>query len=138
MKILIKSLLAGLVLSGFILSCNEDEETDPLFGTWTLLLEITTNCTNEADNHYSPFDCNDLFCRKISFKSNNTFKVEETDEGIKQTINGTYQKDNEQITLCFNLNCDEPASYLISSDTLTISGYETDTGCTKTVLFTKY
>lgn len=137
MKTVGNILLACLLLSGLIISCKEDEQTDQLIGTWTLLSETKINCTNEAENHYNAVECTNQFCRKITFKNDDTFKVEETDEGVKQTIPGTYQKDGDQITLCFDGNCDEPVTYTINNGSLTISGQEVDTGCIKTVVFTK-
>jgi hypothetical protein len=125
----------------FLPSCQDDENINPLLGTWTLTAVTTQNCKDPRQNVTVNFGCGNSTCNKYTFSADGTLKFEHfTDKGITVT-EGTYSISDATVvahiagaetptTRTFNVDLSE-SKYLYLSE---IFPYGTGKCSTTTVL----
>jgi hypothetical protein len=109
----------------FLVSCQEDENINPLLGTWTLKAITTQNCKDQSQNVTVNFACVDSACNRYTFSADGTLRLEQiTNKGTAIT-EGTYAISNGTVvthitegenptTRTFNFDVGEPNNlYLI-------------------------
>ena len=103
----------------FLVSCQDEENINPLLGTWTLSAITTQNCKDQSQNMTVNFACVNSVCNKYTFSADGTLKLEHTTNTITTVTEGTYTLSNETLvtyiteaenptTRTFNFDISEP------------------------------
>lgn len=134
-------ILRALFFGAILVSCNDDEKkiNHPIVGTWTLLSESASDCTDPLNDYEDTYTCTPDECVTVTFKSNGKFVVNYTEDGDTETEQGTYTISENEITLCYPdtpPDC-ETISFVIDGSTLTTTGVDEFDGCTYTVVLVK-
>jgi hypothetical protein len=106
----------------FLISCEENENINPLLGTWTLKAITTQNCKDQSQNLTSTFGCENSSCNKYTFSADGTVRLEQLTKAGTTVIEGTYTISNKTVVThisvaenptprTFNFDVTEP-SYL--------------------------
>jgi len=103
----------------FLVSCQDNENMNPLLGTWALKAVTTQNCKDPSQNVTVNFNCENSACNKYTFSNDGTLKLEQfTNKGTTVT-EGTYTISNATVvthvteaqiptTRTFNFDISEP------------------------------
>jgi hypothetical protein len=118
----------------FTFSCSEDEDSNPLLGTWTQTSVLASGCTDPSDNGSSSSVCSSTECFKIIFKSNGQGSTEDIVNGIAYKESFTYSVSGNTLTIA---TAPDVKSYEINGSILTIFQEETVTGCSVSFFHTK-
>jgi hypothetical protein len=137
----LKTTILLILCAVAIVSCNDDEKkiSHPIVGTWTLLSESASDCTDPLDEYEDLYDCTPDDCITVTFKSNGKFVIKYIEDGDTDTEQGTYTLSGNEITLCYPdipPDC-ETMSFVIDGSTLTTTGVDEFVGCTYTVVLGK-
>lgn len=103
----------------FLVSCQDNENINPLFGTWTLKAITTQNCKDPSQNVTVTFACENSACNKYTFSADGTLKLEQFTNTGTTVTEGTYTISNATVvthiaeaqnptTRTFNLDVSEP------------------------------
>jgi hypothetical protein len=106
----------------FLVSCQDNENINPLLGTWTLKAITTQNCKDQSQNLTVTFACEGSTCHTYTFSADGTFKLEYSTHAGTTVTEGTYTISNGIVathtseaetltTRTFNFDVTEP-SYL--------------------------
>lgn len=153
-----RAILALLLCSVVLFSCNPDDNGNPLdelIGTWDITALSITDCNDPNDNSVDgqdiigcmtedgfevcgaisfTFDVNgnvtSTFTSTITLLATGQTQTDSEDEISTFTINGN------EITICSDGDC-ETATFSVAGTTLTISESGTNDGCTSSLSGTK-
>src|SRR3989337_2459803 len=82
----------------FFVSCTtEDENINPLLGSWILKATTAQNCKDPSQNVTVTFTCDDSICKKYIFSADGTLKVEQFKSSKFTIIEGTYTISNTTV-----------------------------------------
>jgi len=82
----------------FLVSCNTDDENiNPLLGTWILKATTAQNCKDPSQNVTVTFTCDDSTCNKYIFSADGALKLEQFTSTKFTTIEGTYTISNTTV-----------------------------------------
>ena len=106
----------------FLVSCQDNENINPLLGTWTLKAITTQNCKDQSQNVTATFACENSACNKYTFSADGTLKLEQIKDTGNTVTEGTYTISNGTVVThiseaenptprTFNFDVTEP-SYL--------------------------
>jgi hypothetical protein len=106
----------------FLVSCQDNEDINPLMGTWTLKAITTQNCKDQRQNLTVTFACEDSTCNKYTFSADGTLKLQRSTNAGTTVTEGTYTISNGTVVThiseeenpaprTFNFDVTEP-SYL--------------------------
>ncbi|MCK6618627.1 MAG: lipocalin family protein [Cyclobacteriaceae bacterium] len=134
-------ILGALFFGAMLVSCNDDEKkiNHPIVGTWTLLSESASDCTDPLNEYEDTYTCTPDECVTVTFKSNGKFVITYLEDGDEETEQGTYTISGTEITLCYPdvpPDC-ETISFVIDGLTLTTTGVDEFDGCTYTSVLIK-
>ena len=86
----------------FLVSCQDDESINPLFGTWTLKATPAINCLDPSQDFSATFSCENSACKKYIFGADGFLKIEQfTSVGVVAS-EGTYTESNGTLTTHIN------------------------------------
>jgi hypothetical protein len=119
---LLKATTVSVFALIFLASCQDDENINPLLGTWTLKAITTQNCKDQSQNLTVTFGCEGSTCNKYTFNADGTLKLEQFTNSGTTVTEGTYTISNGTVvthtseaetstTRTFNFDVTEP-SYL--------------------------
>ena len=119
LKCLSKATSLSLFAIIFLVSCHDDENINPLVGTWTLNTVTALNCKDTSQDLTVTFACENSACKKYTFSADGFLKIEEytnagimVSEGSYTNSNGTlvtHISDGHNPTMRkFNVNLGEP------------------------------
>ena len=122
LKVLSKATRLSVFALIFLVSCQENENINPLLGTWTLKAITTQNCKDQSQNLTVTFACEGSTCNTYTFSTDGTLKLEQSTKAGTTITEGTYTISNgtvithiseaeTQTTRKFNFDVTEP-SYL--------------------------
>jgi hypothetical protein len=109
----------------FLVSCQDDENINPLLGTWTLKAITTQNCKDQRQNVTVNFACVNSACHRYTFSADGTLTLEHSTNTGTTVTQGTYTISNATVvtdiedadnpkTRTFNFDVGEPNNlYLI-------------------------
>lgn len=103
----------------FLVSCQDNEDINPLFGTWTLTAITAQNCKDPSQNVTVTFACENSACNKYTFGADGTLKLEQFTNTGTTVTEGTYTISNATVvthlteaqnptTRTFHLDVSEP------------------------------
>ncbi len=101
-----------------IISCKDDDENDPLEGTWVRSTEVYSDCDEDWANGTITYDDNGCFedrCLTYHLKDG-TATITEIDDGITETNVYTYTVDGSMITLT-NGSTEAKATFAVNKNT---------------------
>ncbi|MBL7851630.1 MAG: lipocalin family protein [Cyclobacteriaceae bacterium] len=118
-----------LVCVAVILGCSKKEDPAPsLIGSWKLVSETTTNCTDPGDNGTYP--CTD--CYILSFTATTfTFSYGGT------SIGGTYSTSGNNLTMTLTGGPPTTGTYTLNATTLSTVFTHIGSGCTVTTSYSR-
>ncbi|MCX2743798.1 hypothetical protein OO013_07975 [Mangrovivirga sp. M17] len=130
------SAIAVLTMVFSLVSCGGDDEPKVYEWdnkTWNSIKTVSYDCPNEVDNYEKGLQCNETYCRKLTFNGNGTFILTVIENGVTNTYNGSYSVSNEtNVYMDYSdLNIDVDTRFeLIDNNTLRIHDV-TDPGACK-------
>lgn len=127
----------------FLASCHEDENPNPLVGTWTLQTITALNCKDTSQDLTVTFACENSACKKYTFFPDGILRIEEFTKAGTIVAEGTYTNssgtlvthisDGQNPTMrTFNVNIREP-NYLYLVEIFSPGSGK----CSATIILTK-
>jgi hypothetical protein len=80
-----------------LISCQDNENINPICGTWTLKGITTLNCKDTRQEATVTFACENSACTKYTFSADGFLRIEQFTNTGTIVTQGTYTFSNEQL-----------------------------------------
>lgn len=94
---LLKATRLSVLALILLVSCQDNENINPLLGTWTLKAITTQNCKDPSQNMTFNFACVNSVCNRYIFNADGTLKIEQSSNKGTTVTEGTYTISNETV-----------------------------------------